>query len=69
MRGPHARHVHLRRRDKEDRERAINEAEERELLKNMTEAERRAWEAAYPKVCHLSMTTLLHASLYQAFSP
>ena len=39
-----------RRRDREDREREQHEAAEREALKNMTEAERRAWEAAHPKV-------------------
>ena len=39
------------RRDREDREREAREAEEREALKNMTDAERRAWEAAHPKVC------------------
>jgi hypothetical protein len=38
------------RRDREDREREAREAEEREALKNMTDAERRAWEAAHPKV-------------------
>ena len=38
-----------RRRDREEREREVAEAEQREALKNMTEAERRAWEAAHPK--------------------
>ncbi|CAK0784323.1 hypothetical protein CVIRNUC_007527 [Coccomyxa viridis] len=38
------------RRDRDDREREQHEAAEREALKNMTEAERRAWEAAHPKV-------------------
>lgn len=38
------------RRDKEEREREAREMEEKEALKNMTEAERRAWEAAHPKV-------------------
>ena len=51
--------MYLCRRDREDRDREIKEAEEREALKNMTEAERRAWEAAHPKVCHLSMALLL----------
>lgn len=45
----HARHVAGRRRDREEREREVAEAEQREALKNMTEAERRAWEAAHPK--------------------
>lgn len=40
----------LNRRDREEREREQREVEEREALKNMTEAERRAWEAAHPKV-------------------
>ena len=38
-----------RRRDREEREREVAEAEQREALKNMTDAERRAWEAAHPK--------------------
>lgn len=40
----------MHRRDKEEREREAREMEEKEALKNMTEAERRAWEAAHPKV-------------------
>ena len=44
MGGPH-------RRDREERERDAREMEEKEALKHMTEAERRAWEAAHPKVC------------------
>ena len=51
---PHAMNVYTCRRDREDREREIREAEEREALKNMTEAERRAWEAAHPKVRYLT---------------
>ncbi len=51
--------MHLCRRDREDRDREIKEAEEREALKNMTEAERRAWEAEHPKVRHLSTAALL----------
>ena len=55
------------RRDREDRDREQHEAAEREALKNMTEAERRAWEAAHPKArslqtaalpCHLALTFL-----------
>ena len=57
------------RRDREDREREIREAEEREALKNMTEAERRAWEAAHPKVCLTTQRnqSYCHASLGPAF--
>ena len=50
----------MRRRDKEDREREKQEAEDRETLKNMTEAERRAWEAAHPKVRHLMPPSRLY---------
>ena len=39
----------LIRRDREEAETAAREAEEREALKGMTDAERRAWEAAHPK--------------------
>ena len=49
MRGHVAEGSALRRRDREEREREVAEAEQREALKNMTEAERRAWEAAHPK--------------------
>ena len=38
------------RRDREERDREAREVEEKEALKNMTEAERKAWEAAHPKV-------------------
>lgn len=51
------------RRDREDQEREIREAEEREALKNMTDAERRAWEAAHPKVCHLINISCCHIML------
>ena len=56
---PHARDVNTCRRDREDREREIREAEEREALKNMTEAERRAWEAAHPKVRCVGVAAVL----------
>ncbi len=47
-----------RRRDRDDREREQHEAAEREALKNMTEAERRAWEAAHPKARSLQTAAL-----------
>ena len=53
-----------RRRDREDREREQHEAQEREALKNMTEAERRAWEAAHPKVrCPAESRPAWHSAL------
>lgn len=60
--------MYLCRRDIEDRDREKQEAKDREALKNMTEAERRAWEAAHPKVRHLSTAALLHDSPQHSFT-